>query len=85
MPGQTNSSGVDIVAPMLIDGDKPKKKTIRRKPKSKLAETFPAYLQEAFFGKDLLEVIECKKEVDSCSSDEEKNEKYKSIKLSQVR
>lgn len=58
---------------------------MRRKPKSKLAETFPSYLQEAFFGKELLDGLDSKKDVDSCSSDEEKSDKYKSIKLSQVR
>lgn len=73
----------EVSTPVPLDGDKPKKKTIRRKPKSKLAETFPAYLQEAFFGKDLLEVMDVKKEVDSCSSDDEKLNKFKSIKLSQ--
>lgn len=85
LPGQSNPQGGDLAAPLPADGEKPRRKPIRRKPKSKLTETFPAYLQEAFFGKDLLDGIDCKKDVDSCSSDEEKNDKYKSIKLSQVR
>ena len=33
---------------------KPKRKPQRRKMKNKLAETYPVYLQEAFFGKELL-------------------------------
>ena len=33
-----------------------KRKPQRRKPKNKLAETYPVYLQEAFFGRDLLDV-----------------------------
>ena len=36
-------------------GSKPKRKPQRRKAKNKLAETYPAYLQEAFFGRDLLQ------------------------------
>ncbi|XP_050507765.1 histone-lysine N-methyltransferase 2C-like isoform X1 [Diabrotica virgifera virgifera] len=78
-----SATPTELLPPMPVDGDKPKRKPIRRKPKSKLAETFPAYLQEAFFGKDLLETVDCKKEVDSCSSDDEKSVKYKSINLSQ--
>lgn len=80
----TNSLISDVCQPIIMDGDKPKRKAIRRKPKSKLAETFPTYLQEAFFGKDILESIDAKKEFDSFSTDEESNEKYDCIKLSQV-
>lgn len=62
--------------------DKPRRKTIRRKPKSKLAETFPPYLQEAFFGKELLDSHK-----DPCSSsgseDESGKHQAKSIQLSQ--
>ncbi|XP_023312429.1 histone-lysine N-methyltransferase 2C isoform X6 [Anoplophora glabripennis] len=83
LPGQSNPQGGELATPLPADGEKPRRKPIRRKPKSKLAETFPAYLQEAFFGKELLDGIESKKEVDSCSSDDEKGDKYKSIKLSQ--
>lgn len=74
----------DIAHPSITDGDKPKKKAIRRKPKSKLAETFPTYLQEAFFGKEILDSVETKKEFDSFNSDDEDTEKLDSIKLSQV-
>lgn len=31
------------------------KRKPRRKPRSKLMEQFPSYMQEAFFGKELLE------------------------------
>lgn len=82
---QTNSLGSELSQTVNTDGDKPKRKTIRRKPKSKLAETFPTYLQEAFFGKEILESVDIKKEIDSFSSDEEKlDNKFDSIKLSQV-
>lgn len=66
------------------DVEKQKKKPIRRKVKSKLSETFPAYLQEAFFGKELMDSA---KEMASSSSDEEKPnvDSDKSIHLSQVR
>lgn len=84
LPGQSNPQGSELAAPLPADGEKPRRKPIRRKPKSKLAETFPAYLQEAFFGKDLLDGMDCKKDVDSCSSDEEKSDKYNFISLSQV-
>ncbi|KAG5897188.1 hypothetical protein JTB14_022544 [Gonioctena quinquepunctata] len=80
---QVGTNVGDLAAPLPMDGDKPRKKPIRRKPKSKLAETFPSYLQEAFFGKDLMETVDCKKEVESGSSDDEKDDKYKSINLSQ--
>ena len=36
-------------------GSNPKRKPQRRKAKNKLAETYPAYFQEAFFGRDLLQ------------------------------
>lgn len=83
--GQSGSITNEISTPLPGDGDKPRRKAIRRKPKNKLAETFPTYLQEAFFGKDLMDVVECKKEVDSYSSEDEKSDSYyKSINLSQV-
>ncbi|CAH1176242.1 unnamed protein product [Phaedon cochleariae] len=82
LQGQANSNS-DLAVPLPGDGDKPRRKPIRRKPKSKLVETFPSYLQEAFFGKDLMDAVECKKEVDSGSSDEDKDEMGRSIKLSQ--
>ncbi len=60
-----------------------KKKTIRRKPKSKLTETYPSYLQEAFFGKSLLDTTKPKFE-SSSSEDETKSNVSddKTIKLS---
>ncbi|KAL3280233.1 hypothetical protein HHI36_017729 [Cryptolaemus montrouzieri] len=72
LPGQSNLPGIEPSTSMSVgpDGEKPKRKPIRRKPKSKLSETFPAYLQEAFFGKDLLDST---KELASSSSDEEKS------------
>lgn len=80
LPGQSSQSDI----PIPVDGDKPRRKPVRRKPKSKLAETFPPYLQEAFFGRDLLDTT---KELNSSSSDEEKhlNEGDKTIQLTQVR
>lgn len=40
------------------DGDKPKRRRrITKKHKSQLQESFPSYMQEAFFGKDLLDTI----------------------------
>lgn len=81
---QPTSLTNDLSQNINVDGDKPKRKAIRRKPKSKLAETFPTYLQEAFFGKDILDSVNPRKEFDSFSSDEEKSEQCDSIKLSQV-
>lgn len=81
---QTSTLPTEVSPATAADGDKPKRKAIRRKPKSKLAETFPTYLQEAFFGKEILDTVDTKKEFDSFSSDEEKPDKYDSIKLSQV-
>lgn len=60
----------DSVVPVLSD-DKPKRKPLRRKIKSKLVENYPSYLQEAFFGKELLET---KKEQASSSSESETEE-----------
>lgn len=75
--GQSTSSdipiggGIPIPPPVALDIDgKPKRKPVRRKPKGKLAETYPAYLQEAFFGRDLLDTVK-EKEPDSNSAGEE--------------
>lgn len=46
-----------------------KKKPIRKKAKSKLADTYPSYLQEAFFGRGLLD--KTKPKFESSSSDDE--------------
>lgn len=85
LPGQTTPTTLEPPTPSLSEGDKPRRKPARRKPKSKLAESFPSYLQEAFFGKELLEST---KELDSTSdSDEEtksRSEKDRTIQLSQV-
>ena len=72
-----------LAPPPMVEGDKPRKRPIRRKVKSKLADTFPSYLQEAFFGKELLD---SQKDLDSSSgSDEEQGKSSeKTIELSQV-
>lgn len=44
-----------IRRPTDDDDDSSKKRSARRKPKIKLLETFPPYLQDAFFGKELLQ------------------------------
>lgn len=65
------------------DPNKAKKKPQRKKNKSKLIETYPNYLQEAFFGKTLLEPLpQIKFEIQS-SDDELKTEVSddKTIKL----
>lgn len=64
--------------------DNKKKKPNRRKQKNKLAETYPAYLQEAFFGRPLLESNTKVKLESSSSDDEGKNSVSddKTIKLS---
>lgn len=65
------------------DNNDKKRKPIRRKPKSKLIETYPSYLQEAFFGKLLLDTT--KPKFESSSSDEETKSNVsddKTIKLS---
>ncbi|EDW01903.1 histone-lysine N-methyltransferase 2C [Drosophila grimshawi] len=49
-----NEDAADQHANALASQDK-KKKIIRKKQKNKLIEAYPAYLQEAFFGKPLLE------------------------------
>ena len=61
-----------------------KKKPNRRKQKNKLVETYPAYLQEAFFGRPLLE-CNVKVKLESSSSDEDSKSNVsddKTIKLS---
>ncbi|ODN00515.1 Histone-lysine N-methyltransferase 2C, partial [Orchesella cincta] len=60
----------DMSLDQLVEsgGDKPKRKAQRRKIKNKLVENFPVYLQEAFFGKSLLEPGS--KETDLVSTDE---------------
>lgn len=54
----TTSTGTDADAGAMANNpnanNKPKRKPTRRKGKNKLVETYPAYLQEAFFGRELL-------------------------------
>lgn len=84
LPGQ-NTPSSETVAPITPESEKPRRKPARRKPRSKLTESFPPYLQEAFFGKELLD---SHKEPNSSSSDEENSicfgDKDKTIQLSQV-
>lgn len=71
----------NLVAP---SDDPKKKKPNRRKQKSKLVETYPAYLQEAFFGRPLLD-SNVKIKLESSSSEDEMNnmvDDEKTIKLS---
>lgn len=71
------------------DDNKPRRKPNRwRKPKSKIAENYPNYIQDAFFGRDLLDACNVATQIlDSSESEdvEEKQEDIKSIELSQVR
>lgn len=50
-------------------GDEKRKKPIRRKIKTKLTETFPSYIQDAFFGRELLDTP--KEKLESSSDSEE--------------
>lgn len=84
--GPNKDDGDDNMEQSLLhynDSTDKKKKTIRRKPKSKLTETYPSYLQEAFFGKSLLDTTKPKFE-SSSSEDETKSNVSddKTIKLS---
>lgn len=84
--GPSKDDGEDIMEQSLLHYNETvdkKKKTIRRKPKSKLTETYPSYLQEAFFGKSLLDTTKPKFE-SSSSEDETKSNVSddKTIKLS---
>lgn len=87
LPGQTTPTdplGPPTMMETTNPGEKPRRKPIRRKIKSKLSETFPVYLQDAFFGRDLLD---SQKDLNSESSEDEKDkptlEKDKIIHLSQ--
>lgn len=74
----TNLSCVD-------NNDGKKKKPARRKPKNKLVETYPVYLQEAFFGRTLLESKTTNIKLESSSSENESEtivSDDKTIKLS---
>ena len=54
-----------------VPGDKPKKKVVRRNKKYKLIEAYPLYLQESFFGKEL---IDSSREAKVSESEEERDE-----------
>lgn len=74
---------LDGTLSQFVENSDKKKKTIRKKVKSKLVETYPSYLQEAFFGKGLLGTT--KPKFESSSSDEETKSNVsddKTIKLS---
>jgi [histone H3]-lysine4 N-trimethyltransferase MLL3 len=64
------------------DNKTQKRKPQRRKPKSKLIETYPSYLQEAFFGKPLLETSGAPELEMSSSEDDEAASNVSDIKLS---
>lgn len=58
---------------LTITDEKPRRKVQRRKPKTKLSECFPQYMQEAFFGKDLMDTTKDKDIKSSSDSEDEKN------------
>ncbi|XP_063990116.1 histone-lysine N-methyltransferase 2C-like isoform X3 [Diachasmimorpha longicaudata] len=58
---------------MSLSDDKPKKKGQRKKQQPKLAESFPLYMQEAFFGKELMDVTKDRDLKSSSDSDSERN------------
>ncbi|XP_024945171.1 histone-lysine N-methyltransferase 2C isoform X3 [Cephus cinctus] len=66
--GEKPSEGV-----IGLGEDKPRRKPQRRKPKTKLSECFPLYMQEAFFGKDLMDTTKEKDLESSSNSDSERN------------
>uniref|UniRef100_A0A1A9UJ12 Histone-lysine N-methyltransferase n=1 Tax=Glossina austeni TaxID=7395 RepID=A0A1A9UJ12_GLOAU len=55
---------------VLLTEVEKKKKIIRKKLKSKLSESYPAYLQEAFFGKNLLDNKESSADFEESDSSE---------------
>lgn len=59
----------------LGEDNKPRRKPQRRKLKTKLSECFPSYMQEAFFGKDLMDTT---KDKDMESSSDSESERYNS-------
>ncbi|XP_050538533.1 histone-lysine N-methyltransferase 2D-like isoform X4 [Daktulosphaira vitifoliae] len=72
------------------DGEenKPRRKPNRwKKPKSKIAENYPNYIQDAFFGRDLLDACSVAAQILDSSESEEINENeddIKTIELSQA-
>lgn len=82
--GDTEKLGESSV--MGLGDDKPRRKPQRRKPKPKLSECYPLYMQEAFFGKDLLMDTTKEKDLESSSESEEEQkipENANTIQLSQ--
>ncbi|XP_031333016.1 histone-lysine N-methyltransferase 2C-like isoform X3 [Photinus pyralis] len=77
LPGQNSGVLESANSQSLHEGEKPRRKPVRRKPKSKLTESFPSYLQEAFFGKELLQST---KEMDSTSDSDDDSSKTHSDK-----
>lgn len=78
-----DDDNLDGTVPQFNENGDKKKKAIRKKVKSKLIETYPSYLQEAFFGKGLL--ITAKPKFELSSSDDETKASVsddKTIKLS---
>lgn len=69
--GDAEKSGESSMGLGMGD-DKPRRKPQRRKPKTKLAECFPLYMQEAFFGKDLMDTTK-EKDLESSSESEEEH------------
>ncbi|CAB3379589.1 Hypothetical predicted protein [Cloeon dipterum] len=62
-----------LLTPTTPTGEeKPKRKPNRKKPKNKLMENFPIYLQDAFFGRDLLDVSKEQTLKEVGESDDEK-------------
>lgn len=54
-----------------LSEDKPRRKPQRRKPKTKLSECFPLYMQEAFFGKVLMDTTKDNDSENGSGSDNE--------------
>lgn len=82
--GDPEKSGEPSIVGVGDEG-KPRRKPQRRKPKTKLAECFPLYMQEAFFGKDLMDTTK-EKDLESSSESEEEHkvsEPSNTIQLSQ--
>lgn len=87
--GGSKNEGDDTLNIANISGvennDSKKKKPVRRKPKNKIVETYPIYLQEAFFGRTLLESKTTNIKLESSSSENEYESMVsddKTIKLS---
>ncbi|KAL5009713.1 hypothetical protein ScPMuIL_012018 [Solemya velum] len=60
---EPKAEGAEDTPAQEVLGEKPKKRKRQPRKKSQLEDQFPAYLQDAFFGKDLLEISKDSKEV----------------------